>query len=408
MVGGGASRARDAWRVLREDGPRRLAQRVSRVAYHRLAAADLDFPLGVDDVADSRGLVLGTPARRPARGTRLTVGWICTPPGPGSGGHTTMFRLLEAVEAAGHRCTVYLYDRFGGELARHEDVIRRYWPGVRADVRSVDDGLAPLDAYVATAWQTAHVLASRADLPTRRLYLVQDFEPHFYPQGSEYALAEDTYRFGFRCVTVGRTLADLLGERYGVRAAVAEFGCDTDVYRLTQPGIAEREGVVFYARPRVARRGFELGMLALREFHRRQPDRTIHVFGDATVRLPFPSVNHGSLSPARLSDLYNRCRAGIAMSFTNISLVPVEMLACGAVPVLSGMAQQLSDLDSPYARWAAPTPRRIAEELEAIVESDEPSPTEVAGSVKSTAGWGAAGDAMVATVADEVYGADQT
>lgn len=404
MVSGGAGRARQAWRVLQRDGARGLAQRVSRVAYHRLSAADLEFMLDVEDVADSRGLELAVPARRPARGTPLTVGWIFVPPGPGSGGHTTMFRMLEAVEAAGHRCVIYLYDRYDGDLARHESVIRRYWPRVRAEVRSVDDGLAPLDAYVATAWQTAHVLASRADVPTRRLYLVQDFEPYFYPRGSEYALAEDTYRFGFRCVTVGRMLADLLSREYGVRADVAEFGCDTDVYRLTEPDAAKRDGVVFYARPRVARRGFEVGMLALHDFHRRQPHRTIHVFGDASVRLPFPAVNHGSLTPARLSELYNTCRAGIAMSFTNLSLVPVEMLACGAVPVLSGMARQLSDLDNPHLRWAEPTPRRIADELEAIVTSAEPDPAEVAGSVKSGAGWGGAGDTMVAAVEDEVYG----
>src|SRR5690242_17014843 len=105
-----AGRAREAWRLLRDDGPRRLAQRVSRVAYNRLDAGSLEFPLDFDDVADSRGLSLATPAPRPAPGTPLTVGWVCVPPGPGSGGHTTMFRMVEAVEAAGHRCVLYLYD----------------------------------------------------------------------------------------------------------------------------------------------------------------------------------------------------------------------------------------------------------------------------------------------------------
>src|SRR5438067_4526715 len=49
-----STRAGEAWRVLREDGPRRLAQRVSRVAYQRLRASELDFPLDLDHVADSR------------------------------------------------------------------------------------------------------------------------------------------------------------------------------------------------------------------------------------------------------------------------------------------------------------------------------------------------------------------
>jgi len=56
---------------------------------------------------------------------------------------------------------------------------------------------------------------------------------------------------------------------------VAEYGCDTPVYRLTNP--AARAGVVFYAKQAIARRGFELGMLALREFHQRQPGQEIHI-----------------------------------------------------------------------------------------------------------------------------------
>ena len=143
-------RALEAWRVLRNEGPHRLAQRISRTAYQRLGSEHLDFPLDLDDVADSRRLALALPGQRPARGTPLTVGWICTPPGPGSGGHTTMFRMIEAVEAAGQTCFIYLYDRFHGHLPRHEQVIRRYWPTVQAEVRTVASGLESLDAYVAT------------------------------------------------------------------------------------------------------------------------------------------------------------------------------------------------------------------------------------------------------------------
>jgi O-antigen biosynthesis protein len=397
----GVTQAREAWRVLRQDGARRLAQRVSRVAYQRLRAAELDFPLELDHVADSRALTLAVPDRRPPRGTPLTVGWICTPPGPGSGGHTTMFRMVEAVEAAGHTCVLYLYDRFGGELPRHERVIRQCWPGVRADVRSFAAGLAPLDAYVATAWQTAHALASWPDLPTRRLYFVQDFEPYFYPQGSEYVLAEDTYRFGFRCITVGRMLADLLHERFGVTAALAEFGCDTSVYRVTNNN--DRNGVVFYAKREVPRRGFMLGLLALREFHRRHPEQAIHLFGDASAAVPVPAINHGNLIPARLNELYNRCRAGITMSFTNVSLVPAEMLASGVVPVLSGSVPTRADLDSPYVRWADPTPYRVADALSEVIRGGGPAPGDISASVRGSR-WNAGQQVTLETIENEVYG----
>jgi glycosyltransferase involved in cell wall biosynthesis len=395
-----STRAGEAWRVLREDGPRRLAQRVSRVAYQRLRASELDFPLDLDHVADSRDLKLPVPYRRPPRGTPLTVGWICTPPGPGSGGHTTMFRMVEAVEAAGHTCVLYLYDRFGGDLSRHERVIRQYWPRMRAEVRTVADGLVMLDAYVASSWATAHVLA-RSGLATRRLYFIQDYEPWFYPQGAEYVLAEDTYRFGFRPITVGPMLAGLLRERFGVEASVAPFGCDVDTYRLTNE--EDRDGVVFYARSDTPRRGFMLGLLALREFHRRHPAAQIHLFGDPTARVPFPATNHGRVSPAGLSEIYNQCAAGIALSFTNVSLVPDELLACGVVPIVGDNPYARGGLNNPHVRWSASTPSSLADALGAVVAGDRAAPGEVAASVRLRP-WHDAQRATVETIEDEVYG----
>lgn len=394
-------RAREAWRVLRDGGPRRMAQRIARVAYQRLDASSLEFPLDLADVADSHDLALAVPVQRPRRGTPLTVGWICTPPSPGSGGHTTLFRMAEAVEAAGHTCVLYLYDQFDGELSRHQQVIRNHWPQIRAEIRSVASGLQALDAYVASGWQTAHVLAARPDIPTRRLYLVQDYEPFFYPRGTEYALAEDTYRFGFRCITIGWMVANLLEEEFGIKAEVAEYGCDHSIYRLANPD--SRKGVVFFARPGVARRGYELGTLALREFHMRHPEQNIHIFGEASLKVPFPAIKHGNLAPRALSELYNQCRAGIAMSFTNVSLVPAEMIACGVIPVIGNLRCTRADLDSPHARWTAPTPHAIADELCSIVEEAEPSPTDVAASIRATS-WESAQRVFLEAIEDEVYG----
>jgi glycosyltransferase involved in cell wall biosynthesis len=308
--------------------------------------------------------------------------------------------MIEAVEAAGHQCVIYLYDRFNGLHARHKDVIRKYWPNVQAEVCSVRDGLEPLDAYVASGWQTAHVLAARASLPTRRLYLVQDFEPYFYPLGTEYVLAEDTYRFGFRPIVVGWFVAELLEKSFGISAEVADHGCDTTVYKLTNPG--ERSGVAFYAKPRVPRRGFDIGMLGLREFHRRMPGQEIHIFGDAHARMPFPVINHGSMRPALLSELYNKCRAGLAMSFTNVSLVPAEMLACGTVAVMSGTGYTRADLDNPFLRLAEPSPSAIADQLCAAFEQPI-SPSEIAVSIKGGS-WAPAQTVTLKIIEDEVYG----
>ncbi len=396
-------RATQAARVVRTEGGRGLAQRLARASYQRLDAAQADFALLRSDIADSRGLSLPTPAARPTPGTPLTIGWVMTPPAAGSGGHTTAFRLIEAVERAGHTCVLYLYDRYQGDTAQQATTIRQHWPVIRAEVRAVRDGIRASDALIATSWPTAHVVAAHGTLPTRRMYLVQDFEPYFYPRGSEYVLAEDTYRFGYRCITIGRALADLLRSEMGIDADVAEFGCDTDIYRLVNR--QARNGVVFYAKPDVARRGFDLGVLALQEFHRRHSDIEIHLFGDASATVPFPATHHGVITPVELADLYNRCVAGLTLSFTNISLIPYELLACGAIPVINDSPLLRPNLDSPQVAWAYPTPMGLADALSQTIEApDQIERAETAAAGVRRDKWAPAQAATVAAIEAEVYG----
>jgi O-antigen biosynthesis protein len=386
-------------RVWRTEGPSGTAQRVARLVYRRLDAAALEFPLLHDDVADSRRLRLPVPEHRPDPSRRLNIGWVCSPPGLGSGGHTTMFRMVEALESAGHTCMMFLYDRYGDDVRRHEATLRRGWPSVRARVADARQGIRGVDACVATSWQTAHVLAVRGSAPMRRLYFVQDFEPFFYPRGAEYALAEDTYRFGFRCITVGQMLPELLRKEVGVAADSVEFGCDTEVYQVQAGG--SRDGVVFYGRPEAARRGFILGLLALEELHRQRPDVPIHLIGDSDAQVPFPAIRHGVLSPPALSDLYNRTRAGLALSFTNISLIPEELLACGTVPVMNDSPYARAIMKNEHVRWAPPTPSGLADALLRVLD-DPPDAARIAASARGGT-WRRAQAAFVAALEDEVY-----
>ena len=397
------SRVAKAATIVREDGARALAQRMTRYAYTRLDAGALNEPLHDADIADSTLLDLPVPAVRPVRPQPLTVGWVTNPPSAGSGGHTTLFRMVEAVEQAGHRCELFLYDRYGGDLRGHERIIRQWWPSVRAGVHSADDGIAGVDAVVASSWDTAHILAKRATAPTRRLYFIQDYEPFFYARGSMYSLAEDSYRFGFRCIALGDMVADLLRSEVGVAADVTEFGCDTSVYRIL-PG-HRRTGVVLYARPEVPRRGYWLARLALQRFHELQPDVDIHLYGARVKGLSFPAIQHGKLAPSELNELYNDSIAGLAMSFTNISLVAEEMLAAGTIPVVNDSPHSRADLVNEHVSWATPTPEGIAAALAAAVT--RPRMLEAAEAASRSVrefGWSKAQADVVRIVEQEVYG----
>jgi hypothetical protein len=353
--------AKKSVRVVRREGFTGIASRVTRRAAERWGGNISPVHIRPEDIVDSARL--GQVPLGPAKvvGEKLSIGWILTVPGPGSGGHTTIFRLVEGLEAAGHRCVLYLYDGQGGDARQYDAIIRTGWPGVKAEIRSERDGIAGMDAYVATAWVTAHVLAKHSDVSGARFYLIQDYEPWFYPRGWAYELAEDSYRFGFASITIGHMLADELKQRFGYDSTVAEFGCDTEVYNVQNRG--KRNGVVFYAKPGVARRGYEMGVLALEQFHALRPDVEIHTFGVKAPGLPFPATAHGNMSPAALNTLYNSCGAGLALSFTNISLIPYELLAAGAVPVMNDFVGLRSNLDNPHVIWSRATPGALAEAL---------------------------------------------
>lgn len=386
-------------RVFKAEGMSGVAERLTRRASRRWGGDLEPLYLRSEDIVDSASVRAAAPGTPRPEGQPLNVGWIITVPGPGSGGHTTIFRFVEALEAAGHNCVLFVYDGQGGPASSYEGIIRTWWPRVQAPVRDLRDGIAGMDAYVATAWATAHVLAGHDEVPGKRFYLVQDFEPYFYPRGSAYELSEDTYRFGFTPITIGHMVADELRDRYCVSSIVAEFGCDTDRYRVTNRGT--RDGVVFYAKPGIARRGYELGVFALQRLHERRPDIPIHTFGIAAHRLPFPATVRAHLSTEGLNDLYNQCAAGLALSFTNASLIPNELLAAGVVPVVNDYAGARAGLAGPHVVWTRATPDAIATSIvEAIDHHREVGPDALRQSVE-TMSWGPAQATVVRAIEKE-------
>jgi glycosyltransferase involved in cell wall biosynthesis len=367
-------RVRQTQRLLRSEGAAGIAMRLRARAATALAPnGTVPLPIDREDLRRAAqiaadGWILPEPL--PARPRdALTIAWVCVPPSAGAGGHTTMFRMVAALEQAGHTCVVYLQDHHGWELDQHVRTTREWWPWVHAEVRDLADGIEDAHAIVATGWGSAYaVLAS----PARgaRCYFVQDFEPAFFPAGSEALLAEATYRFGFHGVTAGRWLAERLGRDYGMPAEHFDFGCDLDRYALDESldGQRARIGVCYYCRPSTPRRAFELAVVTLDLFSQRHPDVDIHLYGEPAPRLPFRATNHGLLTPDELGALYNRCIAGLSLSATNVSLVPHELLAAGCIPVVNDAEHNRVVLDNAHVVYAAATPFDLCDALCELVE----------------------------------------
>jgi beta-1,2-rhamnosyltransferase WsaF-like protein len=402
---GPIDRIRQTRRLLRSEGSAGVAGRLATRVISRVAPPGTGrLPVEREDMVRAGEIAAADwvlPEPLPVvPGEPLTIAWVCAPPGPGSGGHTTMFRLVSALEQAGHTCIVYLRDKHGWSLDQHVQTIRSWWPWVKAEVRDAAQGIEDAHAIFATAWETAYpVLTSPAK--GKRFYLVQDFEPSFYPAGSEALLAEATYRFGFHGVTAGPWLAQLLRRDYGMAADPFAFGRDL-VYSLDEsadPG--ERTGICFYSRPDTPRRAFELAVLALELFAERHPEVDIHYYGIKAKRLPFPATDHGLLTPEQLNDMYNRCIGGLVLSATNVSLVPHEMLAAGCIPVVNDAEQNRMVLANDHVAYAPATPFELAQTLHELVArplaARAAAAQEAAASVRG-ASWDEAGAEVVRIV----------
>lgn len=332
----------------------------------------------------------------------LTVAWIMSPPGVSSGGHQNLYRFIDYLERAGHKVKIYLYSVRNTSSAAEIMAMTANsasYPNVAATVEWYTEAgfSADVDAVFATGWETAYP-AFRDASPARRFYFVQDFEPYFYPVGSDYVLAENTYRFGFTGVTAGGWLAGKLHREYGMSTSFFDFGAEKANYFLTNT--ERRSEIFFYARPVTQRRGFELGVMALDLFARERPDIRINIAGWDVSRfgLPFEFTNLGSLAVDELNAVYNRCAAGLVLSMTNMSLLPLELLASGVIPVVNDGPNNTEVSSNSFIEYAPASPRALAARLVSVVDrADQAAHAAAASESVADADWSASGDHFVST-----------
>ena len=406
--------------IVRDEGWARLALRVVDRVRARLVSS-VHVPAGrqsirmlvrYEDALDVDWTVPAPWAAQPRTVVteHLSTAWIMHPPGESSGGHQNIFRFLRYLEDAGHRATVYLYHSADHAIDAPylQQLIRKSpsYPVVDAPFRVwAEGGIDPdTDLVVATGWETAYP-AYLDPCRAPRAYFVQDFEPSFYPVGSEHQLAENTYRFGFTGITAGDWLATKLSRDYGMVTHSFPFAADTDYYRILRP--VARKDVFFYARPVTTRRGFELGVMALQHLCRIRPDVTIHLAGwdVSDYDLPFEHIHHGAMRVDELNDLYNRCGAALVLSLTNLSLLPLELLAAGVIPVVNDAENNRLVSDNPYIRYCAPSPAALARALDEVLSRPDAEVHAQAASASVRSGsWDASGALFVKAIEDAARG----
>lgn len=197
--------------------------------------------------------------------------------------------------------------------------------------------LPPADAAVATLWLTAMHVA-KAPGVKRKFYLMQDYEPAFYPASTLYAMAEESYRLGLYGICNTQSMYDIYTGHYGGQATVFTPAVDRNIYhpegRRTK---AEDEPVTIFAYARDHFRNcWELVFAALKEIKRMHGDR-VRIVAAGARYLPESAdfIDMGLLDYRATGRLYREADIGLTMQISrHPSYLPLELMASG-VPMVA-------------------------------------------------------------------------
>lgn len=289
------------------------------------------------------------------------IAW-CTPlPSKGAGGFRTIIQNARALERCG--CTSDFYFIPNLNMPADEDQIREWlrdWYDYEPD-RVYSGEVCFADTYdlaIATAWDTAAFVADQSC--KHKAYFIQDYEPLFFPIGTEYLEAQESYSLGLTPITIGRWLARQCQKMCDKEPFVTDFCADLSVYRQLDTSEKNYAICAIY-QPEKPRRASTLLLEALVIVKDMCPELTIYLFGsEQALPANLPFVNLGILSIEQCNRLYNSCLCGISMSTSNPSRIPFEMMASGLPVIDLLLPNNLFDLPSSAVKLAKPNIASLA------------------------------------------------
>jgi glycosyltransferase involved in cell wall biosynthesis len=321
-------------------------------------------------------------------------------------GYLSVFNLALRLNASGYATRLVIVDYCDYDLKEmsrrleSHDGLRELFKKVETAYvfnRSIPLSVSPQDAFLATSCWTAHIAhqAARELGRARFIYLIQDYEPLFYPGGTFYALAEQALTFPHDALFSTDMLRDYFREqRLGVYAdeeaetrvpSPIVFQNAVNHFTVSENKMRERKRrrLLFYARPDAtyfARNMFELGVLALRqaiserhfdlhrwEFHGMGAIgkyRNVPLCADAELKL---------LPKLSLEDYYQALPTydlGLSLMHTpHPSLTPLDMAAAGLVTVTNTFAAKTAARMSDISSNIIAVPSTIEEVKKGLIQA---------------------------------------
>ncbi|MBR2589202.1 glycosyltransferase [Candidatus Saccharibacteria bacterium] len=291
-------------------------------------------------------------------GTKGNIAWIVPWFSEGSGGHRTIFTNLNRLVKHGYKCDMYvqsLKKEYPNEIYER---IKEGYGEFYGDVFSGYQLAKKYDMVIATGWDTAETVA-KADCD-KKMYFIQDFEPWFFPMSSEYLMAEQSYSYGLKGITIGKWLSSKIGSNYPTTTAYFNFCANLDKYHKLD-NIKKERAVCLIFQPGKPRRCDKLALKALQIVQEIDPSIKIYLYGSARRKVHNLNATHlGTISENECNKLYNKCMVGLCMSASNPSRIPFEMMAAGLPVVELYHENNLYDLPEDGCLLAEPNSEAIA------------------------------------------------
>ncbi len=285
------------------------------------------------------------------------------------GGHYTLFRFAHHIQKNKNvENIIFIYqNRRHINGAFLENDLRTAIPDCKIQV-IVDSKLLPsCDVAIATTWQSAYFVKS-FNAAREKFYFMQDYESLFYAGGTKAMQANLSYQFGFKGITGGTWLRSIY-ESYGNIATNYIFATDRNIFYPNKEMRSEVKKLFFYGRPSTERRAFELGIAVLKLVSEKHPAVEIIIAGLNGIESPnFKCTLMGNLPLAKTGDLYRSCDIGLAFSGTNLSYLPLELMACGCPVVTNnGPQSEWYCKDNINSLLSEPTPSAVFNNLNTLI-----------------------------------------
>ena len=255
-----------------------------------------------------------------------------------AGGVRAILTYADRLGGRGHEVTVLVPAGTGWRAWwRNATRCRPDWmPGLRARIawvaRLSPAALPDGDVIVATAWQTAGVVAEAPGRCGAKFYLVQHYESLYHGAAPQ---VDATYGLPLAKVVISTWLRDVMRERFGGEAEVIVTPVD--------PGLFHRVPVtVTTSRPRVLMlhhdypwKGVADGLAAVADVRPRVPGLRLIGFGVKRPRAAVPYDEfHANPPQTALAGLYSGADIYLCPSWDEgLGMPSMEAMACGAALV---------------------------------------------------------------------------